>query len=871
MKRLGHLSAKLYLLVACLASGALLAQDRQAEEPLTSEPNRPWPAPVYPVPEDAIPEPLSATDALGTFHMPPGYRLELVAAEPLVQDPILMEFDGDGRLWVLEMQGFAINQNMDNSFEPINHLVVLEDTDTNGVYDKRSVFMDKLVMPRAFKILDGNCALVGEPPNLWKACDTDGDLQHDTKELVDDGFSRLGVVEHGANGLFWGMDNVLRVAEHDYDVALEDGKFITIPSLNRGQWGVTQDDAGRIYRNVNTDPLFVDYLSPQYFARNPNLARTSGLYDSLVRQEDSMIWPARPTLGLNRGYRREVFREDGSATYYGGVSSPMIYRGTRLPEELHGQPFVVDGPTNIVHLLSLQDDGAGRLSAEDFYERGEFLASTDERFRPVALTTGWDGTIYIADMYRGVSQDGPLQTDYLKTYIAERELWKAINRGRIYRVVYDGMEFDTRPSMSDDSPAELVAHLSHPNGWWRDTAQQLLVQRADPTVVPELARLAAQSDDYRTRLHALWTLDGLDALELESVMAALGDARPEVRASAIRLAEPWLARGDRQVADAVMSLVNDGHWQVRRQLAASLGELPEGQRLARLVDLLKLHGEDPVTVDAAISGLAGQESGALEMLIGQPSPVEDAVASLAASIGRTKEPSAIQALLAMAGDAAQTVEVRKALLRGAAAGLGGGQLADLNIVAGGRAGAAAPGVRVRRGNTVEPLGLPQAPASLMRLAESSGELQEPANEVVALVSWPGKPAPPARAPRTPEEEQLFLAGRQSYATMCAACHKPEGRGGGTLAADLDGSRLVMAAGSVPARILFHGKEGALGLMPPLGAAMSDEDMAAMLTYIRGAWSNSGSPVSPAEVKEWRQAFAHRQTPWTEAELDAPTR
>ena len=296
----------------------------------------------------------------------PGFKAQLVAAEPLVFNPVAIDFDEDGRAFVCEMIAYPFP-----SPEPLGKIAVLQDMDGDGVFDKRTVFMDKLIMPRAFKVLDRNCALVGEPPNLWKACDTNGDLKHDQKELIDKGFSTQGVVEHGANGLFWGMDNMLRVAEHSYDVVPKNGRFEISPSLNRGQWGITQDDAGRIFRNVNTDPLFVDYLSPRYYARNPNLVRTSGLYESLVKQEDSMIWPVRPTLGLNRGYRREVFRPDGTATYYGGVSSPMIYRGTRLPKEVQGQPFVVDGPTNMVHLLSLKDDGTGRLSASDFYKKGE--------------------------------------------------------------------------------------------------------------------------------------------------------------------------------------------------------------------------------------------------------------------------------------------------------------------------------------------------------------------------------------------------------------------------------------------------------------------------------------------------------------------
>lgn len=842
----------------------------------TSTPNRPWPAAVQKVGDGEAPV-LSPAEALKTFHMAPGYRLELVASEPLVRNPVLMEFDGDSRLWVLELHGFAINEKMDNSFEPINSLVVLEDTDRNGVYDKRNVFLDKLIMPRAFKVLDKNCALVGEPPNLWKACDNNGDLRSDTKDLVDNKFSTLGVVEHGANGLYWGMDNILYVSEHGYNLRLDGNTFKTVPSLVRGQWGVTQDDGGRIYRNVNTDPLFVDYIPAHYFTRNPNMVRTSGLYEPLAKQEESMIWPVRPTLGLNRGYRKEVFRADSTATYYGGVSSPMIYRGTRLPKEIHGQPFVADSPTNLVHLLKLNND-AGRLSTNDFYKRGEFLGSTDERFRPVALTPGWDGTIYIADMYRGVSQDGPLQTDYLKNHIAKRGLWKGIDRGRIYRVVYDGMSFDGRPAMSKDTPAQLIAHLSHPNGWWRDTAQQLLVQRADASVVPALRQLAGASSDYRARLHALWTLDGLGALTPESVSKALADASPDVRASAVRLSERWLGDARSPIRAAVLTAVDDPNWLVRRQLAATLGELPGDARMAPTLAMLRKYGDDRMVVDAAVSGLSGREIDAMTQLLATAPGANtatmntDALAMLAAAAGKRRDPAETQALLALTIDARQSEAVRLAVLKGVTAGLtgqagGGGG----DTVAGGRAGSAVPGMGGRRSGAASQLELPNEPKALAVLASGSGDVPAAARQVLALVGWPGKPAPPAVPPRTNEEEVLFAAGRDLYATHCSGCHQPEGRGGGTVAADLAGSKLVNGIGSIPVRILVHGKEGKIGLMPPLGADMSDLELASVLTYIRGAWGNTGAPLVAAAVREWRQAFAHRTTPWTDEELVKPTR
>ena len=212
-----------------------------------------------------------------TIAVPPGYRVDLIAKEPVVIDPILMEFDQDGRMFVLEMPGFAMNMAMADSREPICRLVVVEDTNGDGQMDKRTVFADGLILPRALKPVHGG-VLVGEPPNLWLMTDTDGDLKADTKVLVSNTYGRLEAnPEHNANTLLWALDNTIYTSEHDWHLRWKHGKFETVPTLSRGQWGASQDDAGRVYRNFNDAPLFVDYLAPSYYTRNPNLARTRGL------------------------------------------------------------------------------------------------------------------------------------------------------------------------------------------------------------------------------------------------------------------------------------------------------------------------------------------------------------------------------------------------------------------------------------------------------------------------------------------------------------------------------------------------------------------------------------------------------------------
>src|SRR5262245_56901585 len=267
-----------------------VAAQAPAVPPRTSKvPGNQWP-PALAAPTTALP--LHPEEALKTFSVPPGYHVELVAAEPLVDSPILIDFDADGRMWVVEMPSFLPDDSGHDATEPIDRIAVLEDTNNDGKMDKRTVFADHLVAPRAIKVLaDG--VLIGDPPNLWFMRDTNGDLKADTKQKVVDTYGRGGNVEHDANSLMWAMDNIMYSSEHTWDLRLKNGKFESLPALSRGQWQISQDDAGRVYRNVNDSPLFVDYTPSRYFLRNPNSPRTRGLYESIIDQVDATVYPVR--------------------------------------------------------------------------------------------------------------------------------------------------------------------------------------------------------------------------------------------------------------------------------------------------------------------------------------------------------------------------------------------------------------------------------------------------------------------------------------------------------------------------------------------------------------------------------------------------
>lgn len=847
-----------------------------------------WPPSVQKGPEGS--PALSPAEALKTFSMPPGYHLELVASEPMIQDPIVIDWDPDGRLWAVEMPGFVPSLSAPEPYlEPIGKVVVLEDTNNDGTMDTRTVFADGLVLPRALKVLDHG-VLVGEPPNAWLMHDTNGDLRMDTKELVTNMYGRREArVEQNANDFDWGLDNWMHTANSDMYLRFKNGTFEVQKTLMRGEWGVTHDDAGRIYRNTNESSVHVDFVPTPYFMRNPNLLRTRGSYEPLRDAENlvNVVWPARPNPGTNRAYQLGIDRPDGTLFHFTAVCSPRIYRGDRLPAELNGNVFVAEPAANLVSRIILTDDGT-TLRARKAYDKGEFLASTDERFRPVYLSNAPDGTLYIVDMYRGVIQQRADITEYLRDHILTNKLEQPTGLGRIYRVVHETTVRDTK-RMSNAPAAAIVETLSSPNGWWRDTAQRLLVERGDKSVAPALVTLASAATDWRVRLHALWTLDGLDAIEPAVVTAALDDPSRDVRASATRLAERWLGQTNHPIQSAVLERLEDTDWAVRQQLAASLGTLPPGAREAAIVTLLERRADDPITMDAALSGLRGSEGVALEKLLQSPGPQtpqrDAAVTMLAATLVRGGQDVAIQNLFGWVADVARPEWQRSALLRGAEVEVLG---AAMPGGASGRRGGArvaqapcptCPGARGGPGGAYAfPQVRPPAPArrvvrlsrepqGLAALAETPKDLGSRAAAVMARVEWPGKPGVAAPVPPLTADEQVrFAAGQEVYKNICQACHQPDGRGQEKLAPTLVGSALALASAEVPARILLNGKEGPTGLMPPVGSVLSDEQIAGVLTYIRREWGQDGSPVAPALVKDVRALTAGRTRPWTSPEL-----
>jgi len=863
---------------------------------------------------------LTPAQTMASYKLPAGYKLELVAAEPLVQDPVAIDFDPDGRMYVVEMRAFMPNLAGTGEDRPTGRIVILEDTNDDGKMDRKTVFLDSLVLPRSVKVLSQG-VLVAETPNLWFARDTNGDGKADTKELVRDDYgTKQSNPEHNANGFVWGLDNWLHNANYAGELRLRDGKFEFRKAPSEGQWGLSMDSYGRIYRNSNEDPLHVDLVSEHYGARSASQSRMRGLYEEVMPNVE--VFPAHATPAVNRGYQPQVLRADSTLRRFTSASSPTAYVGDRLPAELRDNLFITEPAGNLVERFVVREDSSGMLTAHVGDERPSFLASTDVRSRPVFTTTAPDGTLYVVDMYRGIIQHRVFITGYLEEQIKKYGLEQPVGLGRIYRVVHTTTKRAARPRLSRATPAQLVSTLSHPNGWWRITAQRLLVERGDRSVVPALEQLVRTAPSDVTRLHALWTLDGLDAVDDATLGAAFGDTSQYVRAAAVRIAEPALGKEDASVRTAVLKLTDDATPAVRRQLAASLGELPVAERETALAALTARSGGDPVVADLVVSGLVGRERAFLGQMLGSAPGASNSpaatVQALAAALFRARDSAGVQQVLAWASEESRPRWQRLALLDGlqppgvqfgfgapaAERGAGGGAGTAAGAGAGGAAGAgrasaggggargggpgaadaaggnagtgagagAGGGARGGRGGGFRGGGptvtLSAAPATLLAMAEGADSaFSARARRIAATLDWPGKPRPvsPDARPLTDEERQRYAAGQQVFTNICAGCHQANGQGLPGVAKSLVGSRWALAPAPQVIRIVLHGKEGEM-LMPPVGGSMTDEQVAAVLTYVRRSWGNTALPITPDDVREIRSATAGRKKAWTEAEL-----
>lgn len=794
---------------------------------------------------------LTPDQTLASFVVAPGYRVELVASEPTIVAPVHAAFDADGALFVVEMRAFMKDVWGRDELAPEGRVVRLVDEDDDGSFETATTFLDGLVLPRSvLPCFDG--ALVLAPPDLLFARDRDGDGRADDVRVVARGFDGLDNPEHAPNALTWGVDGVIHLAQSRREFTFDGERVVehAVPSI--GQWGLTYDDGGRLYTTPNSTALLVDLVPKRYGARNARIDSIAGLGVSIGTS--NAVRPAFANPAVNRGYQAGTLGADGKLAQLTAACSPVVDRTASFARESPGSVFLCEPAGNLVKQLVLEP-ADGRLRAVDPRTSGEFLTSTDPRFRPVALSFGPDAALYVVDFGRGVLQHANFITPYLRDQTAARGLERPLERGRIFRIVRDaGGSRGARPRLSRASDLELVRLLEHERGWWRDTAVRLLVERR--ARVDDALRFVLEASPVpAARLAALHVLARLDRLAPNDVMRALDGPWDAVRRAALERSEPWLS------TDATLRarVTRSAHAEDRDERVAALLALgvvtgpSEVIAFDAFTRALAEHGEDALVRGAVLSGLEDRELAYLRRGFDDPAwprtPGESAFVRDAVSAALRRPDLERFATFEWCGELALAWDARTTLV--------------FDRIA------AAIGLDDEHPRT---LTLPSRPTTFERAAAKRVRYAQ----ALMQCDWPGRPPVVRKAPPralTSAEQKLFDRGERIYST-CHACHQGDGRGSPGLAPPLAGSTRVVGPAASAIRIVMHGLEGRYrfgeaeyaGTMPPVPLS-EDHEIAAVLTYVRRSFGNRADPVSPADVTRERERTRDRDRPWTPEELE----
>lgn len=490
---------------------------------------------------------LSKEDSLKSIEVPEGYKLELILSEPDVEEPVMCAWDGNGAMYVVEMRSYMQDADATGELQPISRITKHVDTNGDGTYDKHSIFADNLILPRFVLPLDGRI-MIGftNTLDLWTYRDTTGDGVADETVKVFEGGPRGGNMEHQPSSLMWGLDNWLYLTYEAKRYRFTNGKFEVqkLPKGN-GQWGLTQDNWGRLYFSMAGGEIpAIGFQQPPIYGA----MQLPGQEEEGFRK----VHPIAQVPDVQGGIRK--VGPNGGLDVFTGCAGQSIFRGDRLPEEIRNHLFIPDPVGRLIRRVEVDRKDA-KTVLRNADPGAELIRTRDIHFRPIWSATTPGGQMAIVDMHRGIIQQGnwTQKGSYLRGIIDKWGMGKDIGKGRIYRLVHKDFKGGPQPKMLDESTSALVAHLSNPNGWWRDTAQKLIILRKDrESVVPQLEKLVREGSSELGRLHALWTLEGMGKLDPALVAAALKDKASIVRTSAVRVAEPFLAAEDKTVVAALL-------------------------------------------------------------------------------------------------------------------------------------------------------------------------------------------------------------------------------------------------------------------------------------------------------------------------------
>ena len=510
--------------------------------------------------------PLSPEDSIATMEIQPGYSIVPVLTEPQIHEPSAIAWDGNGRLYVVEMRTYMQDIDGKNQLAPTSRVSRHEDTDGDGIYDKHTVFADNLALPRmVLPLLDRVIIRETNTLDLKSYQDTDGDGIADKIEMWHEGGGRGGNLEHQPSGLIWNIDNWLYTTYSRHRYRFTNGEVIREPlPHSSGQWGLTHDDVGRIfYSTAGGENPAMDFQRPIIYGQlNLPGEQADGFRD---------VFPIDNIPDTQGGRGR--LRENNTLNRFTGCCGQSIFRGDRMPADFYGDLIICEPVGRLIRRAKVTND-RGRIVVSNAYDQTEFIRARDPNFRPVNSATGPDGCLYIVDMYRGIIQEGNWvrEGSYLRPVVQEYELEKNIGRGRIFRIDHETTKRGPQPRMLDESPSELVRHLSHVNGWWRSEAQKLIILHGDKSVVPALQELVRTGSEPLGRLHALWTLEGLGAVDVPLLKDGSGDVDARVRSAAMRISEAVI-ENDRSFDPQIRQLAEDEDPEVVIQTLLSVSRV----------------------------------------------------------------------------------------------------------------------------------------------------------------------------------------------------------------------------------------------------------------------------------------------------------
>lgn len=533
--------------------------------------------------------PMSPQDSLKTMVLQDGYTMEIVAAEPLIEEPVTMAFDGNGRIYVAEMLTYMQDVNSTGTFKSVSRIKRLEDKDGDGLFESFTIFADNLLLPRMISTLDDGRILIRQTNtlDLLLLTDTDGDGVADKRETVYQGGKRGGNLEHQPSGLIYSLDNWLYVTYTNKRYKFTDGNIIAEKIHTAGgQWGLAHDKAGRHYFSTagGQNPAF-GFQAPIVYGE----IKVAGEQAKGYRE----VFPIDTTPDVQGGL--PMLREDNTLNHFTGGGGQSIYLGGVF-DDMAGDHIIPEPVGNMIRRSKVnRSEGHTIVSNPYQSQRKEFVVSSDANFRPVWTDTAPDGSLMVLDMYRGIIQEGnwTKKGSYLRGVIDQYGFDKVIGRGRLYRITKDGAPLFTLPKMFAQTPAQLVQHLSHKNRWWRLEAQKLIVLSGDKSVVPALKTILLNSTNVDERIHALWTLAGLGIVDksiLETLFTnkeftnkalakkVLTTQDSELVVQAIRVSEQLVGKGDKDIVNHWRKLADSKNIEIAQQAVLSANYLQTSNR-----------------------------------------------------------------------------------------------------------------------------------------------------------------------------------------------------------------------------------------------------------------------------------------------------